>query len=74
MTMRTLKIVWGILFQAGLLLIALGYVFESVFPIGEVPGLVAVGTALILLAIASMLNWVFKEAWEQRGRADSINH
>ena len=64
--MRTLKIVWGILVLAGLMLITLGYVFESVFRIGEVPGLAVIGTALILLAITSMLNWVFKQAWEQR--------
>lgn len=73
MKMRTLRIVWGILVVSGLVLIVLGYVFENVFPIGEVPGLVAVGTALILLAIASMLNWVFKTAWEQRRRPDSAN-
>ena len=71
--MRTLRIVWGILVLSGLILIALGYVFENVFPIGEVPGLVAVGTALILLAIASMLNWVFKTAWERHVQSDSAN-
>ena len=67
--MRTLTIVWGILVASGLILIALGYVFETLFRIGEVPGLTAVGTALILLAIASMLNWVFKAAWEDRIRS-----
>ncbi len=69
--MRTLKIAWGLLLLGGLLLIGLGYVFQAVFPVGDVPGLVAVGTALILLSIASMLNWVFKEAWETRHKHDS---
>ena len=69
--MRTLKVVWGILLLAGLQFITLGYVFENVLTIGKVPGFVALGAALILLAVTSMLNWVFKEAWETRLQSDS---
>ena len=71
--MRNLRIVWGILVMSGLMLIALGYVFETALHIGEVPGLAAVGAALLLLAITSMLNWVFKAAWEQRKLFDSTS-
>ena len=64
--MRTLRISWATLFLSGLLLIVLGYVFNNLLRIGEVPGLVALGTALILLAVSSMLNWAVKRAWENR--------
>ncbi len=72
--MRTLRISWTILVLSGLLLIVVGYVVENVLRIGDVPGLIAVGTALILLAVSSMLNWAFKQAWESRhDRSSSAN-
>ncbi len=41
-------------------------VFKVVWEVQGIPALSALGAALSLLAFASMLNWLFKVAWEER--------
>ena len=68
--MKNLLIVWLLLLFGGLWLVFIDVLYQTVLEISGVPALSTLGGALSLLALSSMLNWVFKEAWEERSRAN----
>ena len=68
--MKVLKRVWVGLFCLGWLLILFDYISE-VTTIGGVPALTAIGAALVIMVITSLLNWLVKVAWAERSRAGS---
>lgn len=68
--MKILKRVWVGLFCLGWLLILFDYISE-VTTIGGVPALTAIGAALVIMVITSLLNWLVKVAWAERSRTGS---
>ena len=66
--MRNLRTAWAGFFAIGIFLIAADALANAVVSIRGVPALGVVGGAMVLLVFASVLNWIFKEAWEQRNR------
>ena len=67
--MRNLRFAWfGLLFAGAWLWLA-DLLLQSVLEIRGVPALSALGVALFLIALASILNWLLKVAWEERSRA-----
>ena len=64
--MRNLRFAWLGLVFAGAWLWFADLMLQVVLEIQGIPALSALGTALGLLALASMLNWLFKVAWEER--------
>ncbi len=64
--MKNLLIVWLLLLFGGLWLMFIDMIYRTVLEINGVPALSTLGAALFLLALSSMLNWLFKEAWEER--------
>lgn len=71
--MRNLQIAWLSLLLVGMALVYIDVLFRVLLEIQGVPALAALGGAMILLALTSMLNWLFKEAWEERIRANSTD-
>lgn len=69
--MRNLQIAWLSLLVVGVGLVYVDILFLVLLEIRGIPALVALGSALILLALASMLNWLFKEAWEEHSGHNS---
>ena len=67
--MRNLQIAWLSLLAVGMGLVYVDVLFRVLLDIQGIPALTALGAALILLALTSMLNWVFKEAWEERNHS-----
>ena len=66
--------VWAVFFAAGIGLLVLDVASQVLINIKGVPALGVLGGALILLVLSSMLNWLFKEAWEQRSRLNPSEH
>lgn len=69
--MRRLLFAWAALIFTGAWLWLFDIVFQVVLEIRGVPALSALGAALTLLAVASILNWLFKTAWEERSLHNS---
>ena len=69
--MRNLQIAWLSLMVIGVGLVYVDVLYRVLLEIRGIPALAALGAALILLALTSMLNWLFKEAWEERSHASS---
>lgn len=69
--MKNLLIAWLLLLFGGLWLLFIDMLSQTVLAINGVPVLSTVGAALFLLALTSMLNWLFKEAWEERARQNA---
>ena len=65
-----LKGVWAALFFSGITLIFYDAFVQPLIEIKGVPALGVIGAALILLAVTSILSWIFKEAWEEHRRAN----
>ena len=68
--MGRLSLAWASLIITGVWLFALDFVFQVVLEVRGIPALSALGVALFLLALASILNWLFKVAWDERTRHD----
>ena len=66
--MKNLLIAWLLLLFGGLWLLFIDMLSQTLLAINGVPVLSTVGVALFLLTLTSMLNWLFKEAWEQRAQ------
>ena len=62
--------VWAALFFFGAALVFYDAFIQPLVEIRGVPALGVVGAALILLTVTSILNWTFKEAWEEHRRAN----
>ena len=69
--MRNLRFAWFALLLTGVASVYIDLLFRVLLEIQGVPALTALGIALVLLALTSMLNWTFKVAWEERSRAKS---
>ena len=72
--MRNLLTVWLVFFSAGAALVALDMAAHVLISIKGVPAVGVLGGALMLLVFSSTLNWLFKEAWEERTRSNASNH
>lgn len=71
--MRNLRFAWfGLLFTGAWLWLA-DLLLQSVLEIRGIPALSALGVALFLIALASILNWLLKVAWSERTRASTAN-
>lgn len=68
--MKSLRIAWATLYFAGMMMIVFDLGLRSIYDVNSVPVISALGAAFVLLSITSMLNWTFKEAWEDRNRAN----
>ena len=69
--MNNLYAAWGIVFLIGMGLLAIDVVFLPLFEVRGVPAFSLVGAALLLLVFTSILNWIFKTAWNERIKPDS---
>ena len=67
--MSNLYNAWGLTLLIGIGMITFDVVFLPLFEIRGIPALSVIGAAFILLVFTSVLNWTFKEAWEERSRA-----
>ena len=65
--MRKLHTAWVGLFTIGVFLIGADSMANALVDVRGVPALGVIGGAMILLVVASVLNWIFKEAWQDRG-------
>ena len=68
--MNNLFVAWGTAYLVGGALMAMDVVFLPFFELRGVPALSVIGGALILLGSSSILNWIFKVAWEERINRD----
>ena len=66
--MRRLQAAWLGLLLSGAVLVLMDLLSQVLIRINGVPAVGVLGGALILLALTSMMNWLSKEAWEQRNR------
>ena len=66
--MRRLQAAWLRLLISGAVLVLMDLLSQVLIRINGVPAVGVLGGALILLALTSMMNWLSKEAWEQRNR------
>ena len=66
--MRRLQAAWLGLLISGAVLVLMDLLSQVLIRINGVPAVGVLGGALILLALTSMMNWLSKEAWEQRNR------
>ena len=69
--MRNLRFAWFVLLFTGGWLWFADLMLQPVLEIRGIPALSALGAALFLLALASILNWLFKVAWDERNRASA---
>ena len=69
--MRNLRFAWFALLFTGAWLWLADLLLQSVLDIRGIPALSALGVALFLLALASILNWLLKTAWAERTRAST---
>ena len=69
--MRNLQIAWLSLMVIGVGLLYVDVLYRVLLEIQGIPALTALGAAQILLALTSMLNWLFKESWEEHSHATS---
>ena len=67
--MKSLRIAWGAMYFAGMVMIIVDLAFRSTYDVGGIPIASSLGAALVLVSVTSMLNWMFKEAWEEHSRA-----
>ena len=67
--MRRLIATWVALYLTGAVLIFLDLAAQVLISINGVPAVGVLGGAMILMALSSALNWLFKAAWEERSRA-----
>ena len=72
--MKNLLTIWLVFFSAGVALVALDMASHVLISIKGVPAVGVLGGALMLLVFSSTLNWLFKEAWEERTRSNASNH
>ena len=68
--MRRLMATWVALYLTGAVLIFLDLAAQVLISINGVPAVGLLGGAMILMALSSALSWLFKEAWEERTRAN----
>ena len=66
--MRRHQAAWLGLLISGSVLVLMDLLSQVLIRINGVPAVGVLGGALILLALTSMMNWLSKEAWEQRNR------
>ena len=64
--MRKLRAAWGALFVLGSFLIALDVLANTLVSVSGLPAFGVIGGALVLLVCTSILNWIFKTAWNER--------
>ena len=69
--MNRLQRVWVVFFIVGIGLLALDIASQALIEIRGVPAVGVLGGALILLVLSSVLNWLFKEAWTERTKAEN---
>ncbi len=62
---------WVVIFVIGIGLVAIDAISHTLIYVNGVPAVGVIGAALILLVFSSMLNWLFKEAWDQRGKTNA---
>ena len=68
--MSSLQIAWAGLFGLGVILVAIDAVSKTLIAVKGVPALSIIGAALILLVTTSILNWLFKIAWDERSKSN----
>lgn len=66
--MNNLYLAWGMTYLLGIMFLAMDVVFLPLFEFEGIPALSVIGGALILMGFNSILNWIFKIAWAERGR------
>ena len=64
--MNNLFVAWSATYLLGIVFLAMDVVFLPLFEFRGIPALSVIGGALILLGSSSILNWIFKIAWEER--------
>jgi len=64
--MNKLYAAWGIIFLIGMGLLAIDVVFLPLFEVRGLPAFSVVGGAFLLLVSTSILNRIFKAAWNER--------
>ena len=64
--MASLKIAWATLYFTGMVMIMADVALRSAYSVSGIPVVSALGAALVLLSLTSVLNWLFKEAWEEQ--------
>ena len=69
--MRNLQIAWLFLLVIGVGLVYVDILYRVLLEVQGIPVLATLWAALILLALTSMFNWLFKEAWEERSKHNS---
>ncbi len=69
--MAILRIAWAALYFTGMVMVMADLAFRSVYSVNGIPVVSTLGAALVLLSLTSVLNWLFKEAWEERNRCNS---
>ena len=72
--MKNLLTIWLVFFSAGAALVALDMASHVLISIKGVPAVGVLGGALMLLVFSSTLNWLFKEAWEERRTRSNANN
>ena len=63
--------VWATPVFSGVVLVFYDAFVQPLVEIKGVPALGVIGAALMLLAVTAILNWMFKEAWDERNPANS---
>lgn len=69
--MTQLRAAWGLLMFAGGLAIYVDLAHQPLAGLTIVPLAATFGAALITIAVTSILNWMFKAAWDERNRSDA---
>ena len=69
--MASLRIAWAALYFTGMVMVMVDLAFRSAYSVNGIPVVSALGAALVLLSLTSILNWLFKEAWEERNQCNS---
>ena len=64
--MRKLRAAWRTLFAPGSFQIAVSVHANALVSVNGLPALGVIGAALPLLVFTSILNWIFKAAWNER--------
>ena len=65
--MNNLYLAWGLTHLFGIVFLTMDVVFLPLFEIKGIPTFSVIGAALILMGFSSILNWIFKIAWAERG-------
>ena len=69
--MKNLEIAWRTLFAPASFQIAVAVLANILVTVNGLPALGVIGAALLLLVSTSILNWIFKTAWNERINPDS---